>query len=264
MLIPLALSIPAEQAFENLESNVDFYVRKPLVLIPRRPNDQTTCEPIKTSYVRHFMYIKRKAPVKKQEKLEPKTDVKVTKENAKVEIPWPESNNSGIILSIPNLCLQKEVLSILYCKVHQSKHLTHCLALQQEQPSLKDERSEHSLRQSPEVNFVKSLSDKICTRSRGVQPPLCKTLFPSSEELYVHSLSHHSGQAESFSWSDPTLPDIQPDTSRHPDIKTPSLSWSDLTLPDIQGGAESALRFSRFTHPDISYSKITKTPCRSY
>ena len=238
MLIPLALSIPSEHASDNLD-NVDFYVRKPLVLIPRRPNNQTTCELTKPSYVQHFMYIKRKAPEKKQEKLEPKTGVKVTKEHAKVEIPWPESNSSGIVLSIPNLLLQKEVLSILYCKVHQSKHLSSCSALQQGPPSLKDERSEPSLRQSPEVNFVKSQSDKICTQSSGIQPPLCKTLFSSSEEFYVHFLSHHSGQAESFSWSDPTL-------------------------PDIHGRAKSALHYSRFTHPDISYPKIAKAPCRRY
>ena len=241
MLIPLALSIPIDQDSENLAA-VHFYVRKPTVLVPRRPNDQDSGKAIKSPVVQQFMYIKGTAPVvKKDEKLALKHEIKpkeAKRENvaSTKDFPWLDSNNKGIILSIPNLRPQKEILSILYCKVHQTKHLKDCLVL----PTSKEEKvSQNSARHNMEK--IGTLSETISTKSRRGQSPDFEALFSSRDEINVSTL---------FRRSDP---------------QSQKLSCLDTTLPDIQGGVQSALRYSRFTYPDISFAaRITKPPRMSY
>ena len=218
LLIPLALSIP-DQGSENL-TNVKFYVHETPVLIPRRPNDQNVCEPAKRSVVQQFMYIKGMVPSKKEEKLPLKVDIgtqadsKRENDPAKNEVPWFESNNAGIVLSIPNLRPQKEILSILYCKLHhQSKYFKVGSAL----PTYKDEKSQHRVKRSQKRRLVNRRVGEV--RSPLFEP----ALFSPREKL---SGCNHLGAG-----------------------------GSNRTLPDLQRGADSALRYSRFTYPDIPKNK---------
>ena len=177
LLIPLTLSIPSDQGSENL-TNVEFYVHKPSVLIPRRPNDQNICEPRKPSVVQQFMYIKGIVPSKKEEKV--KVDIgmqaEAKRENfpAKNDLVWFESNNAEIILSIPNLRPQKEILSILYCKVHQSKRFKVDSTL----PAYKDEKSQNCAKRSQKRRLVNTFS----SHGGEVRSPLFEALFFAARE----------------------------------------------------------------------------------
>ena len=205
LLIPLTLSIPSDQGSENL-TNVEFYVHKPSVLIPRRPNDQNICEPRKPSVVQQFMYIKGIVPSKKEEKV--KVDIGIQAEAKRENIPakndlvWFESNNAGIILSIPNLRPQKEILSILYCKVHQSKHL---------KGGSKDENSQHCVSQK------RRLGNTFSNQGGGVRLPFFETLFSPGERR-----SQLAGQI----CSDRSLPDLQREADS-------ALRYSRFTYPDF-------------------------------
>ena len=137
--------------------------------------------------------------------------------HVKNEVPWFESNNAGIVLSIPNLRPQEEILSILYCKVHhQSKHIKVDSAL----PTYKDEKSQHCAKRSQKRRLVNTFS----SHGGEVRSPLFEALFSPQGKL---SGCNHLGEMQS----------------------------SDRTLPDLPRAAGSALRYSRFNFPDVPKNK---------
>ena len=112
-----------------------------------------------------------------------------------------ESNNAGIVLSIPNLRPQKEILSILYWKVHQEKHfkVQHCLLSKMRKVNgvRKGARSTpfparvgrlvcHFLRHSFRRGRG-SMGAAITLVDRRAQTKLCQT---SKEELILHFVTH--------------------------------------------------------------------------
>ena len=116
ILIPFALSVPADDNSENSPSN-DFFVRKRSVLEPRRPFESTPPTlPLK-------IFVGQSAP--KKESDPPRATFlnvayKANIIHKKVELPPIDAQKEDIILSIPNLHQKDTAPCIVYCKVHQN------------------------------------------------------------------------------------------------------------------------------------------------
>ena len=115
ILVPFALSVPADDNSENSPSN-DFFVRKRSVLEPRRPFEstprtlplkifvgQSALKKISDPHLATFLNVAYKANIL----------------HKKVELPSFDAQNEDIVLSIPNLHQKDTVPFIVYCKVHQ-------------------------------------------------------------------------------------------------------------------------------------------------
>ena len=118
ILIPFALSVPADDNSENSPSN-DFFVRKKSVLEPRRSFESTPRTlPLK-------IFVGQSAPKKIDKKSDPhratflKVAYKANILHKRVELPSIEAQKEDIVLSIPNLHQKDTVPCIVYCKVHQ-------------------------------------------------------------------------------------------------------------------------------------------------
>ena len=115
ILIPFALSVPADDNSENSPSN-DFFVRKISVLEPRRPFESTPRTfPLK-------IFVGQSAPKKKSDKHRAtflNVAYKANTLHKKAELPSIEAQKEDIVLSIPNLPQKDTFPCIVYCKVHQ-------------------------------------------------------------------------------------------------------------------------------------------------
>ena len=118
ILIPFALSVPADDNSENSPRN-DFFVRKRSILEPRRPFQSTPRTlPLK-------MFVGQSAPKKIDKKSDPhratflKVAYKANILHKRVELPSIEAQKEDIVLSIPNLHQKDTVPCIVYCKAHQ-------------------------------------------------------------------------------------------------------------------------------------------------
>ena len=123
ILIPFALTVPTEGGSQN-SSSIEFYVRKPSVLVPRRPMGEAFWKPSKLISVKEYAggpsrLNSSDKKNKKKDKFELQKEV-CTNELPKKETPLIEAEKEEIILSVPNLREEHEFPSILYCKVHQS------------------------------------------------------------------------------------------------------------------------------------------------
>ena len=115
IFIPFALSVPTDQGSKS-SSSTSFYVRKPSVLVPRRP----FLEPPKLICVQEYAGEPSGLnKTKKKYNFELQKEV-CMKELPKKEIPLIEAEKEEIVMSVPNLRQEHEFPSILYCKVHQS------------------------------------------------------------------------------------------------------------------------------------------------
>ena len=122
ILIPFALSVPTDGGSKT-SSSTGFYVRKPSVLVPRRPTGQAFWKPPKLICVQEYAgEPSRLNETKKKDNFEPQKEV-CTNELPKKEIPLIEAEKGEIIMSVPNLRQEHEFPSILYCKVHQSQRI---------------------------------------------------------------------------------------------------------------------------------------------
>ena len=123
ILIPFALSVPSEGGSQN-SSSIEFYVRKPSVLVPRRPMvQQAFWKPPKLIYVQEYAGGPSSLNKNKQKdncELSKEVCTKKRNEPPKKEIPVIEMEKGEVVMSIPNLRQEHKFPSILYCKVHQS------------------------------------------------------------------------------------------------------------------------------------------------
>ena len=118
ILIPFALSVPTD---EGSEDSSDFYVRKPSVLIPRRPCKEVLWNPCKRISVQQ--YVGTPAPLLKKKEEHSEICPKETYKDNVLPRKLIETQNEEMILSIPNLSQKRAFPCILYCKVHQSQRI---------------------------------------------------------------------------------------------------------------------------------------------
>ena len=118
ILIPFALSVPADDNSENSPSK-DFFVKKRSVLEPRRPIQSTSRTlPLK-------IFVGQSAPKKMDKISDPhratflNVAYKANTLHKKVELPSIDSQKEDLVLSIPNLHQKNKFPCIVYCKVHQ-------------------------------------------------------------------------------------------------------------------------------------------------
>ena len=170
MIIPLALSVPEDQTSGNLDNT--FYVRKPIVLIPRRPLGQNIFEPSEPSFVRHFMYIKTTSPEKSKGRLAREIEIKTDKTKpSKKESSLFESYKVDFALSIPILSSKTEPQTTSYCKVHESEKFQTIML-----KGSKDETCPYPVLAKP-----MTLVPDLVIQERGAHPQFFKRL--SSDQM---------------------------------------------------------------------------------